>query len=167
MCLAPSSARQGEPECSHLLPIADQQNIADQHRVIPGLPLDRGKPRQFCELIGGRPDQRQLTLFRQHQQQVLIGQQDELAIAVASALPFPAAVLEVDAREDTAVETEDIAIVDDEVVEVGLQPLRGPALLESPSAGPVRDSDAAHPDSSGGTGDADQKVAIRGHGPRR
>src|SRR5260370_9076244 len=38
---------------------------------------------QLGEPIGGRPDQRQLTFFRQHQEQVLIGKQNELAIAVA------------------------------------------------------------------------------------
>ena len=156
----PSSAREGETECGHLLPIANQQNIAGQHRVIPGLPLDRREPRELGELIGGRPDQRQLALFRQHQQQVLIGQQDELSIAVASALPFPAAVLEVDAGEDTAVEAEDMAIVNDEVVEVGLQPARGSALLDRPSAGFTRDRDAARANSSRRAHRADQKIAV-------
>jgi RNA polymerase sigma factor (sigma-70 family) len=90
---------------------------------------------QLLELVGGRSDQRQLTLLRQHQQQVLVGQQDELAAAVSSALPLALAVLEVDAREYGAVEAKGVAVVNDEVVEGGLQPGRCPALLESPSAG--------------------------------
>ena len=135
--------RQGQPERGHLLAVANQQDVADQHRVVPGLALDRREPRELRELVGGRRDQRQFAFFRQHQQQVLIGQQDELAVAVASALPLALAVLEVDAREDAAVEAEGMAVVNDEVVEVGLQPDRGPALFGGPSAGSVRDRDAA------------------------
>src|ERR1035438_5880589 len=103
-----SAAREGQPECGHLLAVPNQQDIAGQHRVIPGLAVDRREPRQ-------------LPLFRQNQQQVLIGQQNELAVAVASSLPLALAVLEVDAREDAAVEAEGIAIMNDEVVEEGLE----------------------------------------------
>jgi hypothetical protein len=111
--------------------------------VVPGLALDRRDPREFPELVGGRPDQRQIAFFRQHQQQVLVGQQDELAGAVTSALPFALSVLEVDAREYGAVEAEGMAVVNDEIVEVGLQPGRRPALMDGPSAGSVRECDAA------------------------
>src|SRR5206468_3530755 len=85
-----------------------------------------GNPLDLRELVGRRLDQRQLTLFRQHQQQILIAQQHELTVAVASALPFARAVLEIDAREDAAVEAEGEAFVHDEVVEVRLQPARRP-----------------------------------------
>ena len=67
-------------------------------------------------------------------------------MAVASALPLALAVLEVDAREDAAVEAEGMALVNDEVVEVRLQPARRPALLDGPSGRSVRDRDAAHAD---------------------
>src|SRR5258705_11911102 len=93
-----SAAREGQPERGHLLTVANQQDVANHYRVIPGLAFDRRYPREFCELVGGGRDKRQLTLLRQHQQQVLVGQQDELAVAVASALPLALAVLEVDAR---------------------------------------------------------------------
>ncbi|MBI3679171.1 MAG: response regulator transcription factor, partial [Acidobacteria bacterium] len=135
----PSAAREGQPERGHLLAVANQQVVAGQHRVVPGLALDRRDPRELLELVDGRSDQRQLTLLRHHQQQVLVGQQDELPLAVASALPLALAVLEVDAREYGAVEAEGMAIVNDEVVEVGLQPFRRPALFDGPSAGSVRD----------------------------
>src|SRR5712692_10187875 len=157
----PSAAGEGQPECGHFLAVAYQQDVAGQHRVVPGLALDRREPRELGELIGGRLDQRQLTLFRQHQQHVLIGQQDELAVAVASALPGALAVLEVDAREDAAVEAEGMAIVHDEVVEVGLQPVRGPALFDRPSAGSTRDRDAAR---TAAVANAHQYVAVRGQG---
>ena len=129
------------------------------------LPSMRREPRELRELVGGRPDQRQLTLLRQHQQQVLVGQQDELAVAVASALPLALAVLEVDAREDAAVEAEGMALVNDEVVEVRLQPVRRPALFDGPSAGSVRDRDAAHADAAGHAAGADQDVAVRASRP--
>src|SRR5580700_1928834 len=102
--------------------------------MVPGLALDRREPRELSELVGSRLDQRQLTLFRQHHHQVLIGQQDKLAVAVASALPDALAVFEVDAREYAAVEAQGMAIVYHEVVEVWLQAVRGPALLDRPSA---------------------------------
>ena len=111
--------------------------------MVPGLPLNRRSPRKLRKLIGPRPGQRDLALLRQHQQQILIGQQDELALSVAPALPFALAVRQVDAREDAAVEAEGVALVDDEVVEVRLQPARGPALLDGPSALSVRNRQTA------------------------
>src|SRR5207245_401148 len=129
------------------------------------LPSNRREPRELRELVGGRRDQHQLAFLRQHQQHVLVGQQDELAVAVASTLPLALAVLDVDARQDAAIEAEGMAIVHDEVVEVGLQPVRRPALFGRPSAGSVRDRDAAYADSGAaaesGAG-ADQDVAARG-----
>ena len=71
-------------------------------------------------LVGRRLDQRQLAFFRQHKHQVLIGQEDELTMAVASTLPFAAAVLQVDACQNTTVEAKCIAVVNNEIVEVGL-----------------------------------------------
>src|SRR5262245_47295425 len=90
--------REGQPKRSHLLAVANQQDVAYQRRVVPGLALDRRESRELRELVGGRPDKSQLALLRQHQQQVLVGQQNELAVAVATALPLALAVLEVDAR---------------------------------------------------------------------
>src|SRR5262249_33884778 len=118
---APSAAHDGQPERGHLLAVANQQDVANQYRVVPGLALDRWESRELRELVRGRPDKSQLTPLRQHQQQVLVSQQDELAVAVASALPLALAVLEVDAREDVAVEAVGMTLVNDEVVEVGLQ----------------------------------------------
>ena len=130
--------------------------------MVPGLALDCRKPCELRELVGGCPDQRQLTLLRQHQEHVLVGQQNELAVAIASALPLALAVLEVDARKDTSVEPEGMALVNDEVVEVRLQPVRRPAFFGGPSARSVRDRNAARAGSSGHAAGADQDVAVRG-----
>ena len=65
-------------------------------------------------------------------------------MAVAPALPLARAVLEIDARENAAVEAEGMALVHDEVVEVRLQPARRPALLHDPSARLVRDGETEH-----------------------
>jgi hypothetical protein len=59
-------------------------------------------------------------------------------MAVASALPQARAILDVGAGEDAAVEAEDIAFVDDEVVEVRLQRARRPALFDGPSGRSMR-----------------------------
>ena len=99
----------------------------------------RRQPRELLVLVRRRADQRQLAVLRQHQQQILIGQQHQLAVAVPSALPLALAVGEIDAREDVAVEAEGMALVHDEVVEIRLQPVRGPALLDGPSASRMRD----------------------------
>src|SRR5436190_344152 len=99
----PVGNRRGQPECRHFLAVANQQHIADQYRMVPRLAVEHRESRDLGELIGRRLDQRQLTVLRRHEQQVLIGQQDELTAAVASALPFALAGLEVDAREDVAV----------------------------------------------------------------
>src|ERR1700681_1388489 len=117
-----SAACHGQPERDHLLPVANQQNVAGQRRVVPGLALHRREPRDLGELVGNRRDTRKLALPRQHQQQVLVTQQEQLAVAVASALPLALAVLEVDASEDAAVEPEGMAVVYDEVFEIGLKP---------------------------------------------
>ena len=63
--------------------VAHQQEVADDHRVFPGLAFERlREPRDLGELIGRRLDEREIALFRQHQQQVLIRQKQELARAL-------------------------------------------------------------------------------------
>src|SRR6202040_4482370 len=59
-----SAAREGHPERGHLLAVAHQEDVANQHRVVPGFALERFEPRQLCELAGGRSYQRQLALLR-------------------------------------------------------------------------------------------------------
>ena len=56
----PSAEREGQPERGHLLAVANQQDVADQHRMVPRLALDRREPRELPELVRGCPDQRQL-----------------------------------------------------------------------------------------------------------
>src|SRR5258708_907005 len=57
-------ACQRQPERNHLLAVANQQDVACQRRVVPGLAFDRLEPRELGEPVGCRPDQRQLTFFR-------------------------------------------------------------------------------------------------------
>ena len=115
------------------------------------------------ELIGRRTDERELTFLRDNQQQVLVGQKHKLTVAVASALPLALAVLEVDRRENAAVEAEGMPFVHDEVVEGGLQPVRCPALFHAPSAFSVRDRDADRADPTGaGVHGANEDVALGG-----
>src|SRR6266850_1330481 len=64
-------------------------------------------------------------------------------MAVPSAFPLAHAVLEVDARDAAVVEAVGVPIVYDEIVEVGIQSLRDPALCDGPSAGSLRDCNAA------------------------
>jgi hypothetical protein len=48
----PSAARHGQPERHHLLAVASQQDVANEHRVVPGLALDRREQRELLELVG-------------------------------------------------------------------------------------------------------------------
>ena len=84
---------------------------------------------------------------------------------VASALPLAPAVGEIDAGEEAPVEAVGMALVNDEIVEVGLQPNRRPALFDGPSRGSMRDRDAAHADFPADSGAAaEQEVAAREYG---
>ncbi len=89
-------AWKGKPERCHLLGVANQQNVADQHGVVPGLALDGRELRELCELFG-RVNQGQPTVLSQHQQEILLGQQNELTVAVPPTLPFALPILEVNA----------------------------------------------------------------------
>src|SRR5690349_17880010 len=91
---APGSAPcERQPERDHLTVVAHQEAVTDQHRVVPGLAFHRLETSKLHKLVGCCSDQRKLTLLRQHQQQALIAQQDELAVAVASTFPLALAVL--------------------------------------------------------------------------
>ncbi len=83
-------------------------------------------------------------------------------MAVAAPLPAPLAVGQVDRGEESVVETVRMPRVDDEVVVIGLEPLRGPAVLGRPTGRPVGNRNAAHADAAGHPGSAaDQQVALR------
>ena len=114
--------------------------------MIPGLAFNRFELCDLSELIGSSLHQRELTFFRQHENQILIGQQDDLAVTVSSAFPLALAVLQIDAGEAAAVEAKSKILVNDEVVEVRLQPDRSPALCRFPTVGSVCDREATHAD---------------------
>jgi hypothetical protein len=76
---------------------------------------------------------------------ILLGQEDHLAVAVPAALPAALAGLDVDCRKDAAVEPVRVPLVDDEVVEVRLQPARCPALVHGPAVCASGDGQAPHP----------------------
>src|SRR5687768_11726308 len=74
-------------------------------------------------------------------QQILIGQEHELSISVSPAFPLALAVVEIDTRENASVESERMAFVNDEVVEVRLETVGRPSLRDRPSAAIVRERD--------------------------
>src|SRR6185436_8813409 len=111
------SSGASETKRRHLFTVANQQHVADQHRMIPRLAVERRDARDFLEAIGGRTHERELAILRQNEQQVLIWQQQHLTMPVPAALPAPLAVLEAEAREDAAVESVGVTAVNDEIVE--------------------------------------------------
>jgi hypothetical protein len=58
-----SASRQRHSERRHFLIVANQQDVADQHGVVPGFALDRLEARELRELVGARLNQRHLALL--------------------------------------------------------------------------------------------------------
>src|SRR5688572_1760808 len=102
--------------------------------MIPHLAIDRHEPANLLELIRRRADQHELTFFQNHEKQILLWKENELARPIPAALPYALAVGKVDARENAAVEAVNITLVNDEVVEVRLETRRSPTLLNRPAA---------------------------------
>ena len=77
--------------------------------MIPGLALDRRKPRELLVTLRRGPDQHDVALFGQHDE--VIAGEHELAVAVSTALPLQLARRGVDAGEDRFVQPVDVAVV--------------------------------------------------------
>ena len=132
-----SPIRQPQPERRHLFAVAHEQNIAGHDRVVPGLAFDRFEARYLCELDRrcARPAPARLPQTLRCSR-ILIGQQQDLAVAEAAAFPLATAVLEIDARQAAAIKAKGLVFVNDEVVEVRLKAGRRPALCGSPTVRP-------------------------------
>ena len=78
--------------------------------MVPGLAFDGRNSRELSELLRRCRHERDVAVFRKHEQQILIGQQEELSVPVASALPFALAVLGVDASQNAAIEANRVRI---------------------------------------------------------
>jgi hypothetical protein len=61
--VAPSAVRNGQAECRHLVVVANEQDVADQHGMIPGLALERGEASDLFELAAVCFDQRKLAFL--------------------------------------------------------------------------------------------------------
>src|SRR5690606_38220312 len=84
-----------------------------------------------AESFGVSCNEAKLALLRNHKQQVLVGQENELSAAETTAFPLASAVFGIDASEYTAVETERVTIVDHEIIEVRFQSVRGPDFFDN------------------------------------
>lgn len=127
--------------------------------MVPGFAFDGGAAGEFGELLGDSGDEGEFAFFGEDEEGVLRGEEEELALAIAAAFPFALAGGEVDAGEDTAVETVGVAFVDGEVVEVGFEAVGGPAFLDGPGRGAGFGGEAAE---AAGFTDGEEDVAIGG-----
>src|SRR5262245_1851211 len=100
--------------------------------MVPGLALEGLDPDDVARLLRAGVDEPDLALLREDEQHALVREEQHLAGAVAALLPDALAVAEIHARQDPVVEPERVAAVHDEVVERGLEPLRGPLLGDRP-----------------------------------
>ena len=69
--------------------IAQIESLVRHHGMVPGLAVDGVDAAQLAVLVRRRGDQRDIALLANDQEQVLIGQQQHLAGAVAADAPAP------------------------------------------------------------------------------
>lgn len=86
--------------------------------MIPGFTFDRGRLCEFDVRSGIRLEQHDFPSFAQNQQQSLIGEQQDSAVAVAAFLLSSLAGREVNAAEQSTVNAEDVAGVLHIIVDV-------------------------------------------------
>ena len=98
-------------------------------QVLPSIAVKRATSEN---LSGVADDERQLAFLRQHQQHVLIRQEYELSVAVASALPFPRFRRRDRRTRGCCRRSRRHPLVNDEVTEIRFQSARRPALLDGP-----------------------------------
>src|SRR5438309_1172475 len=116
------------------------------------------EPSHFLLPVRPRFHRGHIPLLRKDQQQVLIGKQQRLAVAVAAGFPFrPGRFVQAYADEKAGVEAVDVLAMDDQVVEVGLDGGRLPNQARRPAIALVRNADQPRAEVKAG---ADQYVAI-------
>src|ERR1700683_1018691 len=84
-------------------------------------------------------------------------------MAIMAALPIALSVLQVDARQDAAIETEGVALVNYQVVEIRLEPGGCPHFLRRPTCRTLCDRQAPRTHSSAHVTAGNQDAAIRCH----
>ncbi len=108
----------GEVVAGHLGCVADEQAIVGDGGDVPGLAFEGGEAGDFRELVGSGAHEHEFSAFGDDDE-VVAGEQ-ELAVAVAPALPLALACLHVDAGEDAFVQPVDVAVVQDGAIELVL-----------------------------------------------
>jgi hypothetical protein len=99
------------------LRIANVELAVGDYGVVPGLPLSGLKAAQLMVPAWIRRDEDRFAFFRCHKEQRLVGQQQELAAAIAPTLPPLLAGFQVDAGQHAGIEPECRAAADHEIVE--------------------------------------------------
>ena len=80
--------------------------------MVPRFSLDRLELRDLGVLVGGCCHECEVALLRDDEQKILLGEQEHLAGPVTAALPDALSGLEVDGREDRAIEAVGVSFVD-------------------------------------------------------
>src|SRR5690349_19791550 len=100
--------------------------------MVPSFAFDRLEPRDFVVLLRIRLDENQLPILRDHKKYWLIGEQQHLAGAVSSSLPFQFSGRQVDAAEDVSIKAVDMAAMINEVAEIRFDPAAVPYFRNLP-----------------------------------
>src|SRR4051812_23184847 len=103
-------------------------------RMVPGLTLDGLKAAEFVEPIWIDGDENDLSFLGKDQEQSLIRQQKNLAVAVAAFFPKALARFKLDAGENAVVEAVNVVFVHDKVIERRFQAFGSPMIYDGPLA---------------------------------
>src|SRR5688572_13443269 len=66
------SLRSPEPERRHLLTVAYENHVADEHRMIPRPSRQRGNTSQLGESVGRCPHECDVAFLRHHEEHILV-----------------------------------------------------------------------------------------------
>ena len=115
---------QGQFVAGGLAVVAHEQILAGERGGVPRLAIERGELCQFDLFFWVGLEQDDVAVFR-HDENVAATKQN-LPVPVAAILPLAAAAPGVDAGKDAVIEPENVAVVENQIRELGLHSVRLP-----------------------------------------
>src|SRR5215510_16567163 len=113
----PTSLRR-DVKCRHLVAIPHEQTPPGNRRIVPGLSFDRLEAGSFGKLIGSGAHQGKLARIGNHDQ-VTAGE-NQLTIAVTPPFPLALARIDIEAGQNSLVQTVNVALMKNRAVELVL-----------------------------------------------
>src|SRR5262245_59541250 len=103
-------------KASHLRLVANEQMAVGNRRIVPGLAFNRGKPRNFGMLLRGCLHQYEVSRIAYHYQ--VTASQNHLTVSIPPAFPLLRTGVDVNARQDSFVQSIGITLVENRAIEL-------------------------------------------------